>query len=295
MNEYEIAVNTDHMNKPLKNATTEMVVTRQAQEVQAAMVIAQRFPRDEVDAYNRIMTSCSRKTLAQNAMYEFPRGGQKITGPSIRLAEVLAQNWGNIDFGTIELEQKNGESSLMAYCWDLETNTRQTKVFTVKHERKSNKKIKALDDPRDIHEHTANYGARRLRSCILGIIPGDIVDAAIEKCEETLRSGNKEPLVDRVRKMVETFDEKFSVSKDMLEKYVGCDVKAFTERDIIRLGKIYTSLKDGMAKREDFFELPKPKSQVEAEFNKAIQQEENAKEKGKKTDNALFDGEGEES
>jgi len=294
-NNYEIAINTEHMNKPAKSPTTEMVVSRQAQEVQAAMIIAQRFPRDEIDAYNRIMTSCSRKTLAKDAMYEYPRGGQKITGPSIRLAEELARNWGNLDFGIIELEQKNGESSLMAYCWDLETNTRQTKIFTVKHERKANKKIKALDDPRDIYEHTANYGARRLRACILGIIPGDIVEAAVEKCEETLRSGNKEPLVDRVRKMVETFDEKFSVSKDMLEKYVGCDVKAFTERDIIRLGKIYTSLKDGMAKREDYFELPKPKSQVEEEFSQMLNADATEKEfEGKDPDNKLFDGGGDE-
>ena len=63
-------------------------------------------------------------------MYEFPRGNEKITGPSIRLAEAIAQNWGNIDFGFMELEQRNGASQVMAYAWDLETNSRQTKLFT---------------------------------------------------------------------------------------------------------------------------------------------------------------------
>jgi len=150
-----------------RNTQTEMMISRQAQEVQAAMVIAKRFPRDEVEAFNRILLSCKRKSLAESAMYEYPRGGSKVTGPSIRLAEAIAQNWGNIDFGITELEQKNGESQVMAYAWDLETNSRQTKIFSVPHVRSTKKGNAPLTDPRDIYEMVANQGARRLRSCIL--------------------------------------------------------------------------------------------------------------------------------
>jgi hypothetical protein len=233
----------------------EAMSTRQAQEVQVAMVSAKRFPRDEYEAYNRIMKSCSRITLAEDSMYEYPRGGTKVTGPSIRLAEALAQAWGNIDFGIVELEQKFGESSVMAYAWDLETNTRQTKVFQVKHERKAAGTIKKLEDPRDIYEMVANQGARRVRACILGIIPGDVVDAAVEKCKDTLKSGNKTPLADRVRAMVSAFESDFQVKKEMLEKYIGCNADAFSENDFIRLKGAYKSLRDGMAKREDYFEI----------------------------------------
>ena len=116
----------DFQHPQMRNTQTEMMVSRQAQEVQAAMVIAKKFPRDEVESFNRIMRACQRKKLAEQSMYEFPRGTTKVTGPSIRLAEAAAQNWRNIDFGVIELEQKNGESQVMAYAWDLETNTRQT-------------------------------------------------------------------------------------------------------------------------------------------------------------------------
>lgn len=77
-----------------RNTQTEMMISRQAQEVQGAMVIAKRFPRDEVESFNRIMQSCKRKSLAESAMYEYPRGGTKVSGPSIRLAEAMAQNWG---------------------------------------------------------------------------------------------------------------------------------------------------------------------------------------------------------
>lgn len=245
-------------------AMTEAIVSRQAQEVQAAMVVAKKFPRDEYDAYNRIMKSCERLSLAESSMYEYPRGGTKVSGPSIRLAEALAQAWGNLDFGIMELDQKNGESTVMAYAWDLETNTRQSKIFQVKHERKAKQKINKLDDPRDIYELVANMGARRMRACILGVIPGDVVDAAVEKCKETLRTGYKESLEDRIRKMLTIFDKEFQVSRDMLEQYIGCNIDAFTENDFIRLRNVYRSLRDGMAKREDYFEIPKPKSEMES-------------------------------
>lgn len=264
--------NMQVQNKEL-SATKEMVTTRQAQEVQAAMVIAKRFPRDEVEAFNRILKSCQRKTLAEQSMYEYPRGGQKVTGPSIRLAEALAQNWGNLDYGIVELEQNNGESQVMAYAWDLETNTRQSKIFSVPHIRATKHGNKTLTDPRDIYEMVANQGARRLRACILGVIPGDVIDSAVDQCQLTLKGANPEPLIDRVRKMVKTFEDKFSVTKEMLEEYIGCNSDAFSENDFMRLRNIYGSLKDGMSKREDYFKIkPTEKSVFELD-NKEKPQE----------------------
>ena len=101
----------------------------------------------------------------------------------------------------------------------------------------------------------ANQGARRLRSCILGIIPGDVVEAAVKQCEDTLINGEKKPLIDLVRDMAAIFQNEFGVPLDAIEKYIGCKSEAFSMRDLVRLKKVYTSLRDGMAKREDVFEL----------------------------------------
>ena len=238
-----------------RSTTTEMVVSRQAQEVQAAMVIAKKFPRNEAESFNRIMQACKRKTLAEQSMYEYPRGDTKVTGPSIRLAEAMAQNWGNMDFGIIELEQKNGESQVMAYAWDLETNTRQTKIFSVPHIQATKKGNRVLTAPRDIYELVANNGARRLRACILGVIPGDVVDAAISQCNATLMGQSKAPLADLVREAVALFSQDYGVTVAMLEKFIGCKSESFSMNDLVRLKKVYRALKDGMAKREDYFEI----------------------------------------
>lgn len=248
---------------PPRTSQTEMMVSRQAQEVQVAMLAAKKFPRDQVRAYNNIISACQRRKLAESSMYEYPRGGEKIVGPSIRLAEAIAQNWGNIDFGFMELEQRGGVSQVMAYAWDLETNARQTKLFSVPHIRHTRKGDYPLTDPRDIYELVANQSARRVRACILGIVPGDVVEAAVDQCSKTLREGYKEPLVDRVRKMAKVFEDEFSVTLPMLEKFLGCRSDAFSENDFVRLKRVYVSLRDNMAKREDYFEIALPVNESE--------------------------------
>ncbi|MCD8020754.1 MAG: hypothetical protein LUF92_14620 [Clostridiales bacterium] len=238
-----------------RTSQTEMMISRQAQEVQAAMVIAKRFPRDQITAYNKVMQACQRPSLAEKAIYEYPRGGEKVTGPSIRLAEAIAQNWGNIDFGIMELEQKNGESQVMAYAWDLETNTRQTKIFAVPHVRNTRKGSYKLTDSRDIYELVANQGARRMRACILGVIPGDVVEDAVNECNRTLEGSNKKPLVDLIREMADIFQKEFGVTVKQIEKFIGWNTNSFTIKDIMKLKRVYNSLHDGMAKTTDYFEM----------------------------------------
>ena len=254
--EQNLSIYGDNSMPMVRSTTTEMVSTRQIQEVQGQIVMAKRFPRNEVDSYNRIMRACQRRSLAEKAEYEYPRGGQKVTGPSIRLAEVAAQNWGNIDFGIVELEQRNGESQVMAYAWDLETNTRQTKIFSVPHIRSTKNGNVPLTNPRDIYEMVANQGARRMRACILGIIPGDVIESALDQCHKTLEGAEQKPLIDVIKEVSLYFQRDFNVPVEALEKYVGCKSEAFSMNDCLRLRKVYMSLKDGMAKREEIFELP---------------------------------------
>jgi hypothetical protein len=236
----------------------EATAQREIAEVQAAMIIAKRFPRNQAKATDRIMVACQRPTLAEGALYTYARGGTDITGPSIRLAEAIAQQWGNLQFGIRELEQRLGESTVEAYAWDLETNTRQTKTFQVKHIRRTRAKGNyALEDPRDIYEMVANQGARRLRACILGVIPGDVVEAAVNQCEDTLKA-KADISPDAVKKMVEVFSP-YGVSKEMIETRIQRKIDSITPAQIISLRKVYNSLKDGMSTASDWFEaIPEP-------------------------------------
>lgn len=222
-------------------------------EVQAAMVVARSNPRNQVQAMDRILNACQRKTLAEQAIYQYARGGENISGPSIRLAEAMAQNWGNIQFGMRELEQTGGMSSVLAYAWDLETNVRQERVFNVPHTRHTRSGSYPLKDPRDIYELIANQGQRRVRACILGVIPGDIIDAAVAQCENTMNAyADTSP--EGIQKMVEAFSEEFGVTKQQLEARVQRRIDTIQPAQMVALKKIYRSLRDDMSNAEDWFE-----------------------------------------
>jgi len=236
-----------------QNALVEVEQRRAIAEVQAAIMLAKQFPRNPIDAMDRILTACQRPTLAEQALYSYARGGTDITGPSIRLAEAIAQNWGNLQFGIRELSQANGESTVECYAWDVETNTRQVKVFQVPHVRHTRQGRKQLEDPRDIYEAVANQGSRRLRACILGIIPGDVVEAAVKQSEQTL-TAKADTSIDAQKKLVEKFAD-YGVSKGQIEKRIQRHLDAITPAQVVSLRKIYNSMKDGMSSPADWFEV----------------------------------------
>lgn len=249
-----------------QSVTAAMATTRQAQEVQAAMVVAKNFPRNPRQSLDRILESCNRPTLAENATYEYSRGGNKIYGPSIRLAECIAQSWGNIDFGFIELDRTTGESTVMAYAWDLETNTRQSRVFSVKHQRDSKSGSKALTEERDIYEMIANQASRRVRACILALIPGDVIDAALRQCDLTLKAQQNGVPIETLREsMIKAF-EKYDVTPEQLAAF--CQKQStdyLDEADIRRLKRVYTSFQDGLVGVEVFIDRMKALASENAE------------------------------
>ena len=235
------------------SAMVEVEQQRAISEVQGAIILAKKFPRNQIEALDRITTACQRPSLAEQALYSYARGGSEITGPSIRLAEAIAQNWSNLQFGVKELEQRNGESTVQAYAWDMETNVKQEKTFQVKHERYTKKGKYALEDPRDIYEMTANQGARRLRACILGIIPGDVIDAAVSQCEQTLKA-KADTSPEALKKLVEAFGH-YKVTKEQIEKRIQRRLDTITAAQLVSLRKIYNSLKDGMSGPMDWFDV----------------------------------------
>lgn len=237
-------------------AVAEAAIQREIAEVQAAVVMAKRFPRDQVKAMDRILQACMRPSLAEVASYQYSRGGSDISGPSIRLAEAIAQNWGNIISGVTLLSSDGGKSECIAYAWDLETNCRDEKRFTVRHWRDTKKGGYAITDERDIYELAANLAARRKRACILAVIPGDVVEAAERQADITLKA--KLEITDEfLQTLVEAFG-KHGITKEMIEKRIQRRIDTMTPALAMQLKKIHNSLRDGMSSAADWFEMAPP-------------------------------------
>ena len=244
-----------HMEK-INQGTIAIEASRAIAEAQGKLVIAKRFPRDEVQSYAKAMEACQRPTMAAKAFYSFPRGGQTVEGPTIRFAEELARCWGNIDYGIKELSQDDGKSEMQAYAWDLETNAQSVQNFTNPHQREQGKKMVTLTSQRDIYENNANMATRRLRSRILAILPAWFVEDAIAECKRTLSGQNDTPLIDRVKKMVVQF-AKLGVTQEMIEKRLKRKVDTMTSEDFVEYVGIYNAVKGGESKIADWFDAQK--------------------------------------
>lgn len=234
-------------------------------EIQSRLMVAKSCPRDEVDALDRIKTACERPGLAENSEYSYSRGGTEINGPTIDLLRVIANCWGNIDYGFRELSQANGESTIESYAWELETNAKNTKVFTVPHKRYTKQGSYALTDPRDIYETVANNAERRVRACLEAIIPPDVVDTAVSQCRDTLRA-NADVTPDSIKKLVAAFGA-LGVKAEQVEKRLGRRLDTMQPAQLVSLRRIYKSIQDGMSKPADWFEMEEaaaPQSAVDS-------------------------------
>lgn len=260
--------NMDNINQ----GTVAIEASRAIAEAQGKLVIAKRFPRDEVAAYAKAMQACQRPTMAAKAFYSFPRGGQTVEGPTIRFAEELARCWGNIDYGIKELSQDDGKSEMQAYAWDLETNAQSVQNFTNPHQReKTDRKTRTtvmenLTSQRDIYENNANMATRRLRSRILAILPSWFVEDAVAECKKTLAGKNDMPLIDRVKNMVVQF-AKLGVSQSQIERRLKKKIDNMNADDFTQFIGIFNAIKQGESKIADWFDSDPVASDLTNELN----------------------------
>lgn len=237
---------------PAKPGQATMVEQARAiAEVRAAVMIAMDRPRDRASALTEMREVCGIMGLAERAFFRVPRGGQQVNGESIHLARELARIWGNINYGVKELVRDDikGQSELLAFSWDLQTNARSEIVFIVPHTRGQGKR---LTGTQEIYENNASFAGRRLRETIFAVLPVWFKDEAAQLCHKTLEGGGGKPLIQRVADMRTAF-EGMGITAAQLETKRGRKMADFLPEDVAALGVIYRSIKQSEVTIADEF------------------------------------------
>jgi hypothetical protein len=263
-------------------AGTVALVAREDTELKAAIISAKHFPRDEAVAYTRIMKSCGRPSMAEDAAYSFPRGGSAVTGPSVYLAREAARCWGNIRHGLRIVELSDDQVHIRGYALDCETNAcvEAEDRFAPLVQRKTGKGPGARTewvkpDERDLRELINRRGAICVRNAILQVIPADIIEEALRTADTTLRKAAKGELEqnrdDAVRRIVLAFD-RFGVSGDMLTEKLKHELSLITPDELAELRQVYKSIEDGNTKVGDHFQRPARNDGTGPDLNERIRQ-----------------------
>lgn len=237
--------------------------TREQTEIQAAMVVAHRFPRQEETCFAKVVSSCKRPSFAECARYLYSRGGNKIEGPSVRLARECARIWGNIRYGYSVVDVVGDTTFLEGWAYDLESNTRvavgvdfKRLIFRKGRDGAAGRWIEP--DERDYRELVAKNGAIVSRNAVLQLLPPDLIEDAMGTIRGTVLAAAKGEIKQSreqaARRVVYAFRE-HGVTQEMIEGYLDHAISLITEEDVAELRGILTAITDGQARREEFFDL----------------------------------------
>jgi len=96
-------------------------------EVSVQLDAAHKYPRSATKSIRDARALCTASAdIAAACLYELPRDGKSIVGPSVRLAEILAVCWGNLHLGARVIDDAGDNAVAQAVAWDLEKNVRIT-------------------------------------------------------------------------------------------------------------------------------------------------------------------------
>lgn len=241
--------------------TTQIEQARAVADVLAAMEAAKRWPRDEEAAEKRMIRACQRRLVADRAFWSFPRGRETLTGPSIDLARTIGAIWTNFQWGISELGRDDGThvvegmSTMVAWAWDLETNTRASTSFLVPHARDTKRGRQKLGELRDVYENNANQGARRVREMIFGLLPDWYVETAVDTCRGVIE-GADQP-IEAIRREVGAILKPLGVEMPRVLARVGRDAWNETTRgDLATLRIIAKTITRGEGTVRELFPDP---------------------------------------
>lgn len=222
---------------------------------------AKKYPRNVRRAVeNSIAIITMDIETAKTCHYSLPRGGKPLTGPSIHLAKILAQNWGNLRMEAKVIGTDNKHVTSQAVCFDLESNV------AIKVEVKRSimgKQGRYSDDMITVTGNAANSIA--LRNAILSVIP----KGAVDKCSTAAKGlitgdiSDETKLIKKRKQVVDGLRDTYSVTEKEILSAIGKQaISHITSDDLIVLIGIGQAIKDGDTTIEEAFRKQKGGSET---------------------------------
>jgi hypothetical protein len=219
----------------------EMAMLREKASIDIQVSTAKAYPRDMQKALsNSIFTVTMDVETASTCTYSVPRGGKAITGPSVHLAKILMQNWGNIRGETKVIEIGQRDITSQSVIWDLENNA----ALKVEVKRSIMTKTgRMTDDMITVTGNAAN--AIALRNAIFGIIPRAIVDKVYDASQKKI-IGDDEGFAKRIKDVFAGFKKVYGKDESDVLALVGkAKIDQLTKGDVVVLIGVGQALKDG--------------------------------------------------
>lgn len=212
--------------------------------IDTQVATAKAYPRDIIRARNNsIALATMNEEVAKSCSYALPRGGKPITGPSVHLARILAQQYGNIraESRVVEITDSHVISRGMAI--DLESN--YAACFEVRRSIKG-KHGRFSDDMITVTANAAN--AIAFRNAVLAIIPKGLIEETYKAAQQLITGdlSDETKLIARRKNAVDFFLSEYNITEAEVIKLCGKEtINQLRINEIALLIGFQQSLKDG--------------------------------------------------
>lgn len=170
-------------------------------EIDSAVATAKAFPRSLKKFMDKTMSMATlSENIAASCTYALPRAGGSLSGPSIRLAEMVAAAYTNIRYGGRVIANDGKMITAQGICIDLENNLNCTIEV---HRKITDKNGKTFSQ--DMQVVTGNAAcAIAIRNAIFKVIPFALIGDIYDNIQLVAR-GTAETLIIRRNKAIEYF------------------------------------------------------------------------------------------
>ncbi len=225
-------------------------------EIDSQVAVAHRYPRSIARARETAESLISMsRAIAESCSYCVPRGGKKLTGPSIRLAEISASSWGNLQYGGRPLSVGETTCSAQGFAWDMERNVRIVEEVP--------RRIVGKDGERFnedmINVTLAAAKSIAMRNAILRVVPRSFVDVLYQHAK-AVACGNEKELPERRTRAFDALS-KLGVSRAAILRAVDRpSIEDVTTDDLEVLFGLHTSVKEQRLQLAEAFPEPIPEA-----------------------------------
>lgn len=230
-------------------------------DMTVAMDAAHRHPRVLSQCLSRLIDMC---TLTQSAaaacIYSLPRGGKRVTGPSVRFAEMVASAWGSIDVKTTIVSDGGEFRPSMAVIVAGRAHDLQTNVITEVDTRRKVEKKKNAKTPDDdmVQLAIASCTSIAYRNAVLRAVPKALLEDALTKAKEA--AAGKGTLAQKRSALLEYFGELGADAVTVLAALGRVGVADITLDDVVYMRGLATSIKEGAITLADAMRTPEQRA-----------------------------------
>jgi len=268
------------MERRAETASTAMAAQARA-AIEARYVIAMQRPRDIMLARAKLLGDCRRPFFAEKAIYNKPIG-DGVEGPSIRLAEAAARAMGNVFTDVFAIYDDSQKRIIRVVASDLEANITFAKDVTI-HKTVERSRLRdgqnaigqrvnsrgkpvfiveATDD--EILDRENALASKAMRTCLLRLVPGDILEEAMEQARATMRNATAKDPSAAKKGMCDAFGQ-LGITVAQLSEYLGHTVDTITPDEIVSMRTLFASIKDGETRWADAMENRRARTEAQPE------------------------------